>query len=104
MPAANDQGLKWWPAPAKLNLFLHVTGRRSDGFHDLQTLFQLLDWGDELAFEVTDDGSIERVEGPAEVPAATDLCLRAAAALQRNRRPEKSLAPKSPMLVRSPPM
>ena len=54
----------WWPAPAKLNLFLHVTGRRSDGYHDLQTVFQLLDWGDELGIEVTADGRIERLSGP----------------------------------------
>jgi 4-diphosphocytidyl-2-C-methyl-D-erythritol kinase len=79
----SDANLRWWPAPAKLNLFLHVTGRRPDGFHNLQTLFQLLDWGDELAFEATDDGRLERIRGPAGLPATSDLCLRAAAALQR---------------------
>ena len=78
---AHDPG-RWWPAPAKLNLFLHITGRRADGYHDLQTLFQLLDWGDDLAIEVTREPRIERIEGPASIPAAQDLVVRAAIALQ----------------------
>ena len=45
-----------WPAPAKLNLFLHVTGRRADGYHDLQTLFQLIDLADDIDIEVRPDG------------------------------------------------
>ena len=72
----------WWPAPAKLNLFLHVTGRRADGYHDLQTVFQLLDWGDNLGIEITSDGRIERLEGPADIAPADDLSVRAAQALQ----------------------
>ena len=72
----------WWPAPAKLNLFLHVTGRRDDGFHNLQTLFQLLDWGDEVGITVTSDGRVERPEGPANIAPQDDLCVRAALALQ----------------------
>ena len=47
-----------WPAPAKLNLFLRVLGRRTDGFHELQTLFQILDWGDELAISINNSGKI----------------------------------------------
>jgi len=76
-------GLAWWPAPAKLNLMLHITGRRPDGYHELQTVFQLLDFCDQLAFEITDAATIERVTGPAEVPPDADLVVRAARALQR---------------------
>jgi 4-diphosphocytidyl-2-C-methyl-D-erythritol kinase len=71
-----------WPAPAKLNLFLHVTGRRADGYHLLQTLFQFLDYGDDLSFNVREDGRIQRVAGPADVAAGDDLVVRAAAALR----------------------
>jgi 4-diphosphocytidyl-2-C-methyl-D-erythritol kinase len=71
-----------WPAPAKLNLFLQVTGRRPDGYHLLQTVFQLLDWGDEVAITPRSDGLIRRVEGPAGVPPEADLSVRAARALQ----------------------
>jgi 4-diphosphocytidyl-2-C-methyl-D-erythritol kinase len=71
-----------WPAPAKLNLFLHVTGRRDDGYHELQTIFQLIDLADGLSFAPRADGVIHRVAGPAEVPAAEDLCLRAARRLR----------------------
>ena len=49
-----------WPAPAKINLFLHITGRRPDGYHELQTLFQLLDWGDEIRVQATADPVIRR--------------------------------------------
>ncbi len=69
------------PAPAKLNLFLHVVGRRSDGYHLLQSLFVLIDWADALHFEWRGDGALARHDlGPA-LP-ADDLCLRAARALQ----------------------
>jgi 4-diphosphocytidyl-2-C-methyl-D-erythritol kinase len=71
-----------WPAPAKLNLFLHVTGRRADGYHTLQTVFQLVDLADELHFVPRADGEIRRLAGPAEVPAEEDLCVRAARRLQ----------------------
>src|SRR5574343_1054818 len=69
------------PAPAKLNLFLHVTGRRPDGYHLLQSLFVPIDWADTLHLECRADGRIVRHDlGPA-LP-ADDLCLRAARALQ----------------------
>jgi len=71
-----------WPAPAKLNLFLHITGRRTDGYHLLQTVFQFLDHGDSLEFEVREDGRILRSEGPAEIPEASDIVLKAARLLK----------------------
>lgn len=71
-----------WPAPAKLNLFLHVTGRRPDGYHTLQTLFQFLDIADELQFDLTRDGRIARARELAGVPEERDLCVRAARLLQ----------------------
>jgi 4-diphosphocytidyl-2-C-methyl-D-erythritol kinase len=72
-----------YPAPAKLNLFLHVVGRRPDGYHLLQTLFRFIDFGDELRFEVREDGLIRRAVDLPDVPAEGDLCLRAAALLQQ---------------------
>lgn len=71
-----------WPAPAKVNLFLHVTGRRADGYHTLQTAFQFLDCCDYLAFEVRDDGQVVRRNELPGVPADKDICLRAARLLQ----------------------
>jgi 4-diphosphocytidyl-2-C-methyl-D-erythritol kinase len=71
-----------WPAPAKLNLFLHVTGRRADGYHELQTLFQLIDLTDTITIGVREDGRIERPLGPSGVAADSDLTVRAARALQ----------------------
>jgi len=67
-----------WPAPAKLNLFLHVLGRRPDGYHELQTLFQILDWGDELLITVNDSGEITHSSDSDVIPESTDICLRAA--------------------------
>ena len=71
-----------WPAPAKLNLFLHVTGQRSDGYHELQTLFQLLDWGDEVSIEPLDESGITRPRASYAVREADDLVIRAAVLLQ----------------------
>lgn len=71
----------WWPAPAKLNLGLHITGRRADGYHTLQTVFQLLDWGDRIGIRVRQDGRICRLGSHSGVAAAEDLALRAARAL-----------------------
>lgn len=75
-------GAKIWPAPAKLNLFLHITGRRADGYHELQTVFQLLNYGDELRFFLRDDGLVRRVNIVDGVPEAEDLVVRAARILQ----------------------
>jgi 4-diphosphocytidyl-2-C-methyl-D-erythritol kinase len=74
-------GLYDVPAPAKLNLFLHVVGRRADGYHLLQSVFVLIDWGDILHFELRRDGVLARHDLGAELP-DDDLCLRAARALQ----------------------
>lgn len=82
MHGQSDTEIKWWPAPAKLNLFLHITGRRVDGYHNLQSLFQILDWGDELRFLVNDNGQIERSSDIDGVPEAEDICIRAAKLLQ----------------------
>ena len=69
------------PAPAKLNLFLHVTGRRADGYHLLQSVFMLIDWCDTLHMELRHDGTLSREDLETPLP-ADDLVLRAARALQ----------------------
>ncbi len=71
------------PAPAKLNLFLHITGRRVDGYHLLQTVFQILDYSDEITLERTSDGNIKRIKGLENVPQESDLCVRAAMLLKK---------------------
>ena len=71
-----------WPAPAKLNLFLHITGRRPDGYHSLQTGFQFLDIADQIHLVPTDDGQIRLLTPLPEVPADRDLTVRAARLLQ----------------------
>lgn len=70
------------PAPAKLNLFLHVVGRRPDGYHLLQTLFRFIDLHDTLHFSLREDGKIHRINAIEGVPEAQDLCVRAARLLQ----------------------
>ncbi|WP_079432585.1 4-(cytidine 5'-diphospho)-2-C-methyl-D-erythritol kinase [Zoogloea sp. LCSB751] len=69
-------------APAKINLFLHIVGRRPDGYHLLQTAFRMLDWGDEITLRRRDDGAILRTTDIPGVPAESDLVIRAARALQ----------------------
>ncbi|MBS0556657.1 MAG: 4-(cytidine 5'-diphospho)-2-C-methyl-D-erythritol kinase [Proteobacteria bacterium] len=76
-----------WPAPAKLNLFLHIVGRRADGYHLLQTVFQLLDWGDTLRLRVRNDGRVVRLGGLPGVAPQDDLCVRAARALVDSAKP-----------------
>lgn len=82
MKGSTDRPATAWPAPAKINLFLHVTGRRADGYHELQTLFQLLDWGDEVQLRVTDGPGIGRAAADYKVAEDADLAVRAARALQ----------------------
>jgi len=73
----------YWPAPAKLNLMLHITGRRADGYHELQTVFQFLDLCDKLQFQISSNGQIDRVEGLSSIHAEDDLVVRSARALQQ---------------------
>lgn len=80
--AALDPWARAWPAPAKLNLFLHVVGRRPDGYHLLQSVFRLIDLCDTLRFAPRADGQVRRAAGAAGVPEEEDLAVRAARALK----------------------
>ncbi len=77
------QDFQTYLAPAKINLFLHITGVREDGYHLLQTVFQLLDFYDDIHLKVTQNGEIKRINTVAGVPEETDLCVRAAQLLQK---------------------
>jgi 4-diphosphocytidyl-2-C-methyl-D-erythritol kinase len=79
-------GTAWFPAPAKINLFLHVVGRRQDGYHLLQTAFRFLDYGDELEIAVRQDDVIRRTTEIPGLPAEQDLCVKAARLLKRHSR------------------
>ncbi|MFP7723522.1 4-(cytidine 5'-diphospho)-2-C-methyl-D-erythritol kinase [Lysobacter sp. A3-1-A15] len=80
---AGSDAWSWWPAPAKLNLFLRITGRREDGYHALQTVFRMLDWGDRVGLRVRPDGQVARQAPPLPgLPAEHDLTVRAAKLLQ----------------------
>jgi 4-diphosphocytidyl-2-C-methyl-D-erythritol kinase len=78
------QELRNLPAPAKLNLFLHITGRRPDGYHLIESVFQLIDWQDTIHLNLRSDGQISRedIDSPIELP-LEDLCTRAARALKQ---------------------
>ena len=78
----NSRTSRDWPAPAKLNLFLHVVGRRADGYHHLQTAFQFLDYSDQLDFSVRSDGKLLRQSNYSNIDPENDLVVRAAKALQ----------------------
>ena len=73
-----------WPAPAKLNLMLRVVGRRPNGYHELQTVFQLIDHCDRLYFRIRADGGLHRIGRPESVEPEQDLTVRAAALLQHH--------------------
>ncbi len=75
-------GFSYYQAPAKLNLFLHVIGRRADGLHELQTVFRFIDYSDQMGFRVREDGAIARVTPINGVAEDQDLTLRAARLLQ----------------------
>jgi 4-diphosphocytidyl-2-C-methyl-D-erythritol kinase len=82
--AGDSQPWSEWPAPAKLNLFLNIVGRRADGYHLLQTVFQILDWGDSIRIRPRSDDRVVRVGGLADVPAEKDLAIRAANLLREH--------------------
>ncbi|HEY2455124.1 MAG TPA: 4-(cytidine 5'-diphospho)-2-C-methyl-D-erythritol kinase [Scandinavium sp.] len=82
-----------WPSPAKLNLFLYITGQRADGYHELQTLFQFLDYGDTITLDVRTDGELQLLTPVDGVPNEDNLIIRAArmlmnAAANRHRLPQ----------------
>lgn len=77
-----DAVMRWWPAPAKINLFLHILGRRADGYHDIQTLFQLLKWGDDIGIRLLSESKIARLPVSYGVPESEDLVVKAAKLLQ----------------------
>ena len=81
-PALDEQGFAAFPAPAKLNLFLHIVGRRADGYHLLQSVFQLVDAHDTIYLRVRNDGQIVHHNPMPNVPAENDLTVRAARLLQ----------------------
>jgi 4-diphosphocytidyl-2-C-methyl-D-erythritol kinase len=79
------EGWSYWPAPAKLNLFLRITSRRADGYHTLQTVFRLLDWGDRISVRLRNDDRVVRVgKAAAGVFEQDDLLVRAAKILQKD--------------------
>ncbi|MGB7816747.1 MAG: 4-(cytidine 5'-diphospho)-2-C-methyl-D-erythritol kinase [Methylotenera sp.] len=77
------QNFQAFLAPAKINLFLHITGRRADGYHTLQSAFQLLDYYDTIHLKPRQDGQIKRISDIANLPENQDLCVRAAVALKQ---------------------
>lgn len=84
LPYTFDNNADYWPAPAKINLFLKIIGQRSDGYHLLQTYFQLLDFGDRLNFNLREDGKIIRHYEIDAIAETDDLCLKAAKLLKNN--------------------
>ena len=74
--------MQWYPAPGKLNLFLHVLGRRADGYHELQTVFRLIDRSDRIGIAPREDGRLARLDALPGVAPQDDLCLRAAERLK----------------------
>ncbi len=70
-------------SPAKINLFLHVTSKRADGYHNLQTIFQLLDYYDEISLDYREDGAINRISGNEGIPQDQDLVVRSATILKK---------------------
>ena len=80
----NKHSLDWWPSPAKLNLFLHINGRYKNGYHQLQSLFQILDYGDELAFDVNNSDKITLLDPIDGVVDNNNLIIKAALLLKQS--------------------
>tara|TARA_R110002167_G_scaffold309523_1_gene514414 strand:+ start:1590 stop:2459 length:870 start_codon:yes stop_codon:yes gene_type:complete len=80
----NNPIKNWWPSPAKLNLFLHINGRYENGYHQLQSLFQILDYGDELAFDVNASGKITLADPISGVADEDNLIIKAALLLKQS--------------------
>ena len=78
----HNEGFQAYPAPAKINLFLHIVGRRADGYHLLQSVFRLIDLQDTIYIRIRDDGEIHRASEHPDVPEAQDLSIRAARLLK----------------------
>ncbi len=93
-PASALDWSRWWPAPAKLNLCLHILGQKPDGYHELETVFQLLDLHDLVNFSARTDGKIVRTEGKSEINPDEDLVVRAAHALRDYTLTKKPQVPK----------
>ena len=74
----HNEGFQAYPAPAKINLFLHIVGRRADGYHLLQSVFRLIDLQDTIYIRIRDDGEIHRASEHPDVPETQDLTIRAA--------------------------
>jgi 4-diphosphocytidyl-2-C-methyl-D-erythritol kinase len=87
--------MQWYPAPGKLNLLLHVLGRRDDGYHQLQTVFRLIERGDRVGIALRADGAVQRTDSLPGVSAEDDLCLRAAKRLKRYAQTRLGPAPRS---------
>ncbi len=84
-----------WPAPAKLNLMLHITGQRQDGYHELQTVFQFLNFADTLEFKLRSDDRIIRHSENFDVPEEEDIIIRAARLLRERYLQKKSSVDKA---------
>lgn len=82
----------WWPSPAKLNLFLHILGRYENGYHQLQSLFQMLDYGDKLAFDITEDSAICMATPLAGVDDDDNLIIKAAKLLAKHTQCKKGVS------------
>lgn len=80
----NKSSFNWWPSPAKLNLFLHINGRYENGYHQLQSLFQILDYGDELAFDINTSDKITLADPIAGVADDDNLIIKAARLLKQS--------------------